>query len=55
VVAELNLGQLVLPVRAAVAGAAPVRHLGRADGMLFSPEEIAAAVHTAGNREVARA
>jgi len=55
VVAELNLGQLVLPVRAAVGGAAPVRHLGRADGTLFSPEEIAAAVHTAGDREVARA
>jgi 2-oxoglutarate/2-oxoacid ferredoxin oxidoreductase subunit alpha len=44
VVAELNLGQLVLPVRAVVAGAAPVRHLGRADGALFSPEEIMSAV-----------
>ena len=55
VVAELNLGQLVWPVRAAVAGAAPVRHLGRADGALFSPEEIAAAVLTGAGGEVARA
>lgn len=47
VLPELNLGQLVLPVRAAVAGAAPVRHLGRADGRLFTPEEIAAAVRAA--------
>jgi 2-oxoglutarate ferredoxin oxidoreductase subunit alpha len=52
VVVELNLGQLVMPVRAAVGGAAPVRHLGRADGRLFGPEEIAAAVRAG---EVARA
>ena len=44
VVPELNLGQLVWPVRAAVAGAAPVRGLSRADGRLFSPAEMAAAV-----------
>lgn len=47
VVPELNLGQLVLPVRAAVNGAAPVHHLGRADGSLFTPEEIGRAVHQA--------
>jgi 2-oxoglutarate ferredoxin oxidoreductase subunit alpha len=46
IVPELNLGQLVWPVRAAVAGAAPVRSLTRADGRLFSPAEIAAAVTT---------
>lgn len=55
VVAELNLGQLVLPVRAAVGGLAPVRHLGRADGALFSPEEIVAAVRAGDVGEVARA
>ena len=54
VVPELNLGQLVMAVRAAVGGAAPVRHLGRADGRLFSPEEIATAVR-AGAHEVSRA
>lgn len=40
-VPELNLGQLVLPVRAAAAGGARVVPLNRADGVLFSPEEIA--------------
>jgi 2-oxoglutarate ferredoxin oxidoreductase subunit alpha len=43
VVPEMNLGQLVLPVRAAVAGRAPVVSLTRADGGLFSPDEIARA------------
>ncbi len=52
IVPELNLGQLVWPVRAAVAGAAPVRALNRADGRLFSPPEIAAAVV---DKEVAHA
>ena len=47
VVPELNLGQLVLPVRAAVNGAAPVHHLGRADGSLFTPEEISQAARAA--------
>jgi len=47
VVPELNLGQLVLPVRAAVGGAAPVHHLGRADGSLFTPEEIGQAARAA--------
>jgi 2-oxoglutarate ferredoxin oxidoreductase subunit alpha len=42
-VPELNLGQLVMPVRAALAGAAPVTSLSRADGVLFTPDEIAAA------------
>lgn len=40
VVAELNLGQMVMPVRAATQGACPVVSLGRADGLLFTPEEI---------------
>jgi 2-oxoglutarate ferredoxin oxidoreductase subunit alpha len=47
VVPELNLGQLVLPVRAAVGGATPVHHLGRADGSLFTPEEISQAAQAA--------
>lgn len=52
IVPELNLGQLVWPVRAAVAGTAPVRSIPRADGRLFSPSEIAAAV---ASKEVADA
>ena len=43
-VAELNLGQMVLPIRAAVAGQVPVAFLGRADGLLISPDDIAAQV-----------
>ncbi len=43
-VPELNLGQMVLPVRAAVAGRCPVTSLGRADGTLFQPDEVAEAV-----------
>jgi 2-oxoglutarate ferredoxin oxidoreductase subunit alpha len=46
-VPELNLGQLVLPVRAAAAGRARVVPLNRADGVLFSPEEIAQAARRA--------
>jgi 2-oxoglutarate/2-oxoacid ferredoxin oxidoreductase subunit alpha len=46
-VPELNLGQLVLPVRAAAAGHARVVPLNRADGVLFSPEEIAQAARRA--------
>lgn len=42
-VPELNLGQLIMPVQAAVAGACPVMPLNRADGTLFTPEEIALA------------
>jgi 2-oxoglutarate ferredoxin oxidoreductase subunit alpha len=41
---ELNLGQLVWPLRASVAGRAPVVSLGRADGDLFRPEELVQAV-----------
>ncbi len=52
IVPELNLGQLLWPVRAAVAGVAPVVPLNRADGKLFTPEEIAAAVPA---REVSHA
>jgi 2-oxoglutarate ferredoxin oxidoreductase subunit alpha len=46
-VPELNLGQMVLPVRAAAAGRARVVPLNRADGVLFSPEEIAQAARRA--------
>ncbi len=42
VVPELNLGQMVMPVRAAVEGAAKVHQLNRADGTLLTPEDIAA-------------
>ena len=41
VVPELNLGQMVMPVRAAVGGAAQVHQLNRADGTLLTPEDIA--------------
>ena len=53
-VPELNLGQVVLPVRAALAGAAPVASLNRADGILFSPDEIAAAARRLAQTEVQR-
>nr|BAL57750.1 2-oxoglutarate ferredoxin oxidoreductase subunit alpha [uncultured Acetothermia bacterium]BAL59078.1 2-oxoglutarate ferredoxin oxidoreductase subunit alpha [Candidatus Acetothermum autotrophicum] len=46
-VPELNAGQLVREVERAVGGRAPVEHLGRLDGHLISPEEIAARVHSA--------
>lgn len=46
VVPELNLGQLVLSVRAA-AGATPVAQLNRADGSLLRPAEIVAAARGA--------
>jgi 2-oxoglutarate ferredoxin oxidoreductase subunit alpha len=39
-VLELNLGQLVREVERAVAGRAPVEHLGRVDGALITPQEI---------------
>ena len=42
-VPELNLGQYVIAVQAAVQGRCRVVPLGRADGELFTPEEIAAA------------
>ena len=40
-VVEMNLGQLVMPVRAVVGGRTHVAHLGRADGLLLSPDVIA--------------
>ena len=43
-VPELNLGQLVIAIRAAVEGAAPVVPLNRIDGLVFTPEEIAESV-----------
>lgn len=41
VVPELNLGQLVIPLKAAVEGRAKVHSLNLADGTLLTPEEIA--------------
>ncbi len=43
-VPELNLGQLVLAIRAAVEGRTPVRALNRVDGLIFPPAEIADAI-----------
>lgn len=45
-VPELNLGQLVMPIRAAAGGKSPVVPLGRADGKLFKPVEIVQAVQS---------
>lgn len=45
-VPELNLGQLVIPIQAAVAGRVPVASLGRADGKLFKPSEIVQGVYS---------
>ncbi len=42
--AELNAGQMVQDVRLAVNGAAPVEHYGRQGGMMFSPDEVLAAL-----------
>lgn len=39
-VPEMNLGQMVMPVRMAVSGLASVHSLNRADGRLFKPREI---------------
>jgi 2-oxoglutarate ferredoxin oxidoreductase subunit alpha len=44
IVAELNLGQLVMPIQAAVADLVPVFWQGRADGRLLDPSEIREAV-----------
>jgi 2-oxoglutarate ferredoxin oxidoreductase subunit alpha len=44
-VPELNAGQLVREVERAVGGRAPVEHLGRLDGHLITPGEIAQRVH----------
>jgi 2-oxoglutarate ferredoxin oxidoreductase subunit alpha len=43
-VAEMNLGQVSREVARAVAGRAPVRHVGRVDGELITPGEILAAI-----------
>ncbi len=40
VVAELNLGQMVMPIAAAVGGRTRVHSLTRADGTLFTPDDI---------------
>ncbi|MCX8103375.1 MAG: 2-oxoacid:acceptor oxidoreductase subunit alpha [Candidatus Bipolaricaulota bacterium] len=44
-VPELNAGQLVREVERAVGGRVLVEHLGRLDGYLITPEEIAARVY----------
>lgn len=41
VVPEMNLGQLVLEVERTIRGGVPVKHVGRVDGHLFEPDEIA--------------
>jgi 2-oxoglutarate ferredoxin oxidoreductase subunit alpha len=41
VVPEMNLGQLSLEVERAICGATDVRALGKVDGDLFTPDEIA--------------
>ncbi len=46
VVAEMNLGQMVHPVREAVAGRVPVHLLARADGKLIDPDQIRAFVQS---------
>lgn len=43
-VAEMNLGQLVLEVQRVVAGQAPVAHIGRANGDVLTPMELVAKV-----------
>ena len=47
IVPELNLGQLVIPIRATVEGRAPVVALNRADGLVFTPGYIAEAIRQA--------
>ncbi|MBN2874345.1 MAG: 2-oxoacid:acceptor oxidoreductase subunit alpha [Spirochaetales bacterium] len=44
IVAEMNLGQLVLEIERVVGGKAPVEKLGKINGELFKPEEILAAI-----------
>ncbi len=57
VVPELNLGQIVLPLKAAVEGRAEVHSLNLADGTLLTPEDIAefAAKQMNSTKEVADA
>jgi 2-oxoglutarate/2-oxoacid ferredoxin oxidoreductase subunit alpha len=47
-VPELNLGQISREVERAAGGRCPVRHLGRVDGSLMTPEQIRKAVLEAG-------
>ncbi len=54
-VPELNLGQLVLAIRAAVEGRTPVLALNRVDGLIFPPAQIADAIrHALGTTPVDR-
>ncbi len=46
-VPELNLGQLVLAIRAAVEGRTPVVALNRVDGLIFPPAQIADTIRQA--------
>lgn len=50
VVPEVNLGQLVLEIRATVEGRTPVLPINRVDGLVFPPGEIAAAIRRADSR-----
>ena len=50
VVPEINLGQLLLAIRASVDGRTPVLGLNRVDGLVFPPGEIAAAIRRADSR-----
>ncbi len=43
-VAEMNLGQLVLEVQRVVEGRVPVSHIGRANGEVLTPSELTAKV-----------
>lgn len=44
-VPELNLGQLIMPIRASIEGRAPVFPFNRSDGKLFTPDELMDALH----------
>jgi 2-oxoglutarate ferredoxin oxidoreductase subunit alpha len=50
---ELNLGQMIWPLKASVAGLAPVSSMGRADGELFRPEEIVQTINRLDHRNAA--
>ncbi len=55
VVAEMNLGQLVLEIERLASGRVPVVSAHRSDGEIITPEEIWAAVRRAGSVETATA
>ncbi len=44
IVVELNMGQMIEDVRLAVEGACPVEFIGRAGGLVFTPEDIVQAI-----------